>query len=150
MRGTPAALLNGVDEHTLVSDSITGSFVDADGYGNLEVKGLVAPEGSVGKLMYIVDNGEKIFKLSPAQLLRAIEEHKETIAACDLHEIMWGSYNLNGVCMRAYARVCVCVGVCVCVCVCVCACMCVRACVCVCRHAGVCVSVCGPERLPQA
>lgn len=122
-RGEPAVLLQGVDQHTIVSDSLHGQVVVAEGMGTLAVKGLVPPESQLsvlqsrggsrsaqgsgstppspsherakGPLMYVVDDGKSILKVTPRQLIEAIEAHKETLRSSDLLEPLWGNYILH-------------------------------------------------------
>ena len=41
------------------------------------------------------DNGEKLFKLSPAQLLRALDETRQTFSIDGDKELLWGGYRLK-------------------------------------------------------
>ena len=60
-------------------------------YGDLEIKALDAedPNGSQGAraLSYVVDDGAKTFRLTPADLISALEEYREMMEATELHEV---------------------------------------------------------------
>jgi hypothetical protein len=60
-------------------------------YGDLEIKALDAedPNGSPGAraLSYVVDDGAKTFRLTPADLISALEEYREMMEATELHEV---------------------------------------------------------------
>ena len=61
-RGRPVTLLGKLTDETLVSDWLEGT-VEAEHLNTLTVKGLEAPEGGGGPLMYKVDDGEGVFRM---------------------------------------------------------------------------------------
>lgn len=70
-RGTPQALLEGIDEYTLVSDSLLGRTEPTDEYGPLDIRALVVDGKRAddvdqsGPLTFVVDDGKKVSGRDP-------------------------------------------------------------------------------------
>ena len=102
MRGKPEELLDGVDEHTIVSDWLSGP-VEAKNLDTIEIKALdqgdrksrgLGPMDPL-PLMYLVDNGEQLFRMPVHQLLRAIDARRKEVLQQNAQESLNGEYLLH-------------------------------------------------------
>ena len=99
MRGQPEVLLGGVDERTIVSDWLSGP-IEAKNLDTVDIKGLDQGDkkdrerdpSAPAPLMYLVDNGQQIFRMPVHQLLQAIEARRLEVAEMNAQESISGEY----------------------------------------------------------